>query len=444
MRIHLLCDQKWRDLPNLTALKLALEKAGHRVLLSTTKDAMPMIGAFRPHCVVLNHLFATRNQRQAAQLKSNGIGVVILPTEGAARPELRPLIEGEFADFSGMDMHLAWSEIAAQGLRGRWNLDAEAVPALGCSRFDFYTPRFAAAITPRDAFCRQHGLDPARQIVTWATAFNQAERHCDAASLNYFVQEAEDNGYATCYRRIGIDPTTVPQLQAQERNASTTAFLALVAALPDVQFVIRPHPAESRDFYQRELEARGVRNVRFCRQDYIWNVLNASSVHLHRHCTTAVEAWMWDKPTIEMAFAAPVALAWPDREAGSDTASSADGLINLVRGYLAGGAIAADRRDYRRAYIHAWFGPADGRRCDTAALLIEQFLQQRVTAVRWRAAVKTPVRQVATAVVRYALGLRPNDSLRRPGSAGARDLLDKQITRHDVRAYGRLIAPAMG
>src|SRR5262249_19784061 len=145
------------------------------VLLSTTKDAAAMIQVFRPHCVVLNNLFATRNQRLAVALMQSGVGVVILPTEGAARPELRPLIAGEFADFSGMDLHLAWSEASAEDLRRRWNRDAQAVPVIGCTRFDFYTSRFRSAITPRDEFCRQHDLDPDRPIVTWATVYNHAE-----------------------------------------------------------------------------------------------------------------------------------------------------------------------------------------------------------------------------------------------------------------------------
>jgi surface carbohydrate biosynthesis protein len=444
MRIHLLCDQKWRDLPNLTAVKIALERCGHRVLLSTTKDAAAMIQVFRPHCVVLNNLFATRNQRLAVALMQSGVGVVILPTEGAARPELRPLIAGEFADFSGMDLHLAWSEASAEDLRRRWNRDAQAVPVIGCTRFDFYTSRFRSAITPRDEFCRQHDLDPDRPIVTWATVYNHAEEGNTPEVLARYMAEIEDNGLAACYRRLGLVPQRIPSMQAVERREATAAFMQLAAAMPQVQFVVRPHPAERRAFYLEYFSGRNAGNMRFCPQDYIWNVLNASDVHLHRQCTTAIEAWMWRKPTIEMAFATTPELAWPDREAGSDVASTTDELISHVERYLKGDRVDQERHKYRAAYVHSWFGPADGNRCDAAAKAIDAFLAARRVKVSLSLGREgVPARQSVTAMVRYAVGMRPTDSLRPGGARGkVRDVQDKQITRDDVRDYSRLIAPA--
>ena len=239
MRIHLLCDQKWRDLPNLAAVKIALERCGHRVLLSTTKDAAAMIRVFRPHCVVLNHLFATRNQRLAVALKQSGVGVVILPTEGAARPELRPLIAGEFADFSGMDLHLAWSEASAEDSAPPLESRCAGGSGHRLHAFRFLHARFRSAITPRDEFCRQQDLDPDRPIITWATAYNHAEMGNTPEVLARYMAEIEDNGFAACYRRIGLVPQRIPSMQAVERREATAAFMQLAAAMPQVQFVIR-------------------------------------------------------------------------------------------------------------------------------------------------------------------------------------------------------------
>jgi len=447
MRIQLLCDQKWRDLPNITALKLALEARGHRVLVNTIKDAAAMMVAFRPDCVVFNHILSPYAQKLAKALQASNVAVVVLPTEGAMRPERRTIAEGEFVDAWPADLYLAWSANGAQAVRKRWSLDETSVQAIGCTRLDFYTPRFRSAVASREAFCRELGLDPARPVVTWASAYGFSEVDRDPKTHAKFLRETGDKGIAECYRRAGIDPTIIPAMQTEGRAASAAAFAALAAARPQIQFVLRPHPNENRGFYRTLIEENRLRNVRFCPEGYIWDVLNTSDVHLHRHCTTAIEAWMWDKPTIEMGMDRMQHLQWPDREAASDIATNAEELIAIVDRYLGGAKVSETMREYRRNYLHTWFGPADGQRCVKAAEAIDAMLARRgrrrnvLTPLR---GIEVPPRQVAAAVMRYALGHKPNQPLRRRLAADVFDPRDKQITRNDVRAYSRLVAPAIG
>ncbi|CAN0341359.1 unnamed protein product, partial [Phaeothamnion confervicola] len=327
MRIHLVCDQKWRDLPGLAALRLALEARGHSALISSTKDIHAMIRLYRPDCVVMNHLFSPANQHIAASLRAAGIAVAILPTEGAVRPELRGLGNGEFSAQWPLDLYLAWSEEAAAGVRAQWGYDETKVQTVGCARLDFYTPAFESAVTTRAAFCEAYGLRADRPIVTWATAYAYAEVLTEERFRAQFIEESAVNGMAESYRRIGFSPLQLPESHAQGRRASAEAFFALSRARPDWQFVIRPHPLERRGFYLEEMEKLGRPNVIFAPQDYIWNILRSSDLHLHRQCTTAVEAWMWDKPTIELGMDRAEGLDWADREVGSDRANTAEELI---------------------------------------------------------------------------------------------------------------------
>jgi len=447
MRIHLLCDQKWRDLPNLTVIKLRLEALGHRVLLSTTKDAVPMLNAFRPDCVIFNHLFTPFNQAVARALRASGGAVVVLPTEGAARPELQPINEGQFADFQPMDLYLAWNEITAKGIRDRWGFDTSAVRTLGCSRVDFYSPNFRAIVTPRTGFCRQHDINPDRPIVTWATTYHLARAAENEAAYRKFESESRVNGHAACCRRVGIDPVELPAIHAQGRRAAADAFFALAAERSQFQFIIRPHPAESHEFYLMQIAKRNLKNVRFCPRDFIWNILNASDIHLHRQCTTAIEAWMWDKPTIEMGMDYDARLRWPEREAGSDFVTTTRDLIGAVDQYAAGARVDAGKRAYRNDYIKRWFGTLDGCRCSETAEAIDDMLRARGRRRRYLTplgGLRASPRQVVSAVVRYALGMRPNESLMRRELPNKIDPQDKQISRNDVRAYSRLVAPALG
>ena len=445
MRIQLLCDQKWRDLPNVTAIKVALEAQGHRVLVSTIKDFVSILSVFRPDCVVFNHVLSTFGQNIARSLRASQVAVAVLPTEGAMRPERLTIAEGEFVEDWPVDLYLAWSEPAAAAVRKRWNLDQSVVPAIGCTRLDFYAPRFRCAITPREEFLGQHDLDPARKVVTWASAYGFAEVENDLHEHAKFLRETREKGISECYRRAGIDPAEIPRMQAQGRQACAKAFVELAAARPDVQFILHPHPNENRQFYLSFIAMRNLKNIRFCPQDYIWNMLNISDIHLHRHCTTAIEAWMWDKPTVEMAMDPMRKLEWTEREAASDVARNVEELIAIVDRYLEGGNVTELMRAYRREYIHKWFGPADGERCRSAAQAIDALLQRlgrRRTALTPLNGISVAPRQVAASILRYGLAMKPNQPLRWPKSAGAIDPRDKQITRKDVRAYSRLIAPA--
>ena len=325
-------------------------------------------------------------------------------------------------------------------------MNEKTVPVIGCTRFDFYTDRFRATIMPREMFCQQHNFDPSRKIVTWATAFGYAGIQRDPARLKRFLSEAELNGLSQCYRRIGIEPSRVPEMHEAARDASSRAFVALAKARPDVQFILRPHPVDDRNYFRRLIDENALKNTRFCPQDYIWNILAASDVHLHRQCTTAVEAWMWDKPTIEMDMENIAEWRWSDREMGSDTAHDKHELIELVDGYLSGSSVDGDVLSYRKSYVEKWFGPQDGRRCAAAADAIDQLLVGR-SRTRRRfdpiAGIESTSRAVVSAVLRHMLGKLPNESILRSVPATQLDPMDKMVTRRDVKAYKSLIAAAV-
>ena len=449
MRIHLLCDHKWRDMPNLTALKFGLEQLRHQVLLSNTKDAHAMIKAFRPECIVLNHLFSDANRTIARLMRAAGAIVVVLPTEGAVRPEFVPLAEGEFSDYSLADLHLAWGQSAAENIRRRWGFDSEAVPVAGCNRFDFYHPNFASMVDSRIEFCLKYGLDSARPIIAWATQYGYAHLDGKRGTLEFarWQREFDDVGASVCYRRIGVDPNDIPTFHASERQMSARAFFALAKALPEAQFLIKPHPIEELDFFRRVIDLSACSNVRFCPANYIWNVLNASDIQLHRQCTTAIESWMSKRPTIEMDMAFGIGLSWGERERGSDIATTPEELIALVREYLSGRQLSAEFLDYRSDYIERWFGPQDGFRCNETAKLLHRFLEKRGHRRRYFQAIEglntTSVKSIG-AVLRYRLNRLPDEPFFRPMPEKKGSIsFDKQITRSDVTAYAARLKRVM-
>ena len=444
MRIQLLCDHKWRDLPNLAVTKVRLQQLGHHVLISTTKDALPVIHWFRPDCVVINHLFSPENVALCRGLRARGVATVLLPTEGAVHPALAPLGEGEYSDFSVVDRFLAWGEEAAGPIRRRWGFDKRTAPVVGFPRLDFYHRRFGSVVTPRETFLRAMNLDPARPVVTWATQFSYAHLGRSPELMAKYKREQADFGIRESYLRIGLDPDSIPEIHARGQEAGARAVIALAKAIPRAQVIIRPHPTEDRNYYRTLIREHGVDSIAFCPQDYIWNVLNASDVHIHRHCTTAVEGWMWNKPTVELALDPVPQLAWPGREAGSDTADTPEALIEIVRANLSGQGISPVREAARQTHIATLMGPVDGRRSIQAADEIHELLQERGRRRRYFQGLPFPqtVRTTLGSATRYALSRRPDHAFFRP-SAPSTGPEDKLISRQDVRRYEALVAPAV-
>jgi hypothetical protein len=443
--VQLLCDHKWRDLPNLVATKIALEELGHRVIMTSTKDVLPAVAAFSPDCVVFNHLRGDLYRNLALDLRRQGSKVVLLPTEGTTHPFGLPLMSGRQNHYDVADLILNWSDEVSGLIKSEWNLDDQIVQTAGCTRFDFYDARFRGVVTSRDAFCSRYGLDASRPIVTVATKYVFAHLAEPSPLRDKFLRESENFGLRQFYGGLGVELGDVPRLEAEGREAAQKSFFGLAASMPEVQFVLKPHPSENREYYRARIQELGLSNFHFCPRDYIWNVLNASDVHLHRYCTTAVEAWMWNKPTIELGMDHVPELAWPEREQGSDVARSARDLTDLVSGYLKQERDTRHLQHYRKHYIHRWFGPADGTRCASVAGSIDKLMRQSDANRPRRLSLKASARSQIAAVGRFVLGRKAGESLFGPKAvAGLSGPEDKVITRLDVSSYQRSLQRASG
>ncbi|MCZ8312834.1 MAG: hypothetical protein O9320_18460 [Magnetospirillum sp.] len=451
MKIILVCDHKWRDLPPLAAIKLHLERRGCKVWIYAVRDALAMIPMIAPDCVVLNHFWGDRYQNLARQLRAEGTVVVVLPTEGAGRPIFHEVDRGDVTDYSLVDRLYSWGRRNSDAMLARGAISPGNLVTSGCPRTDFYRAPLMGAVTKREVFAAEHGFNPAKPILTWATQFPHAVvRQDQAEQWQIYCRSMVDFGVDQCFKTIGVDFRILPEYHRNLRDKSTEVFFKFARANPNLQLVLKPHPNEDRAYYEAGIADAGVSNVRFCRVDYMWNVLHSTDILLHRHCTTAVEAWLWNRPTIEFATIPDEFMAWPEREAGSHVARDLTELQDLVEQFLAGYRIEPQTRALREQYIRDWFGEPDGRRCEEIAIDLAALTRARAR----RAARVFPgaaLRPVAAAriLARLALSLPPNASLRTHAMRSilgtyhksAESRLNKEITRRDVRAYEDQLKP---
>jgi hypothetical protein len=275
------------------------------------------------------------------------------------------------------------------------------------------------------------------------------------AQRDNFLKECTEIGIRDCYSRIGVDVEQIPEILSNGRQAAFGAFLEVARALPKVQFLIKPHPAEDQSYYASRIKEVGIRNIRLIPAEMIWDVLNSTDVLLHRQCTTAVEAWIRDLPTIEMTMTRDRALVWPEIEAGSDIAGSSGELLMLIEKHLALRDISASRHVIRQDFIAQHFMAADGRRTAETASAIDQYLRENVSrrASFFRLAKSmNGVRNAAKAGLRYWLDVPPGQSLKKHmrGKALLKRPIEpsqvnsKQITRLEVEQAVRKLAPHVG
>ncbi|MDA0786865.1 MAG: hypothetical protein O3B37_11320 [Proteobacteria bacterium] len=455
MKVLLYCDHRWRDLPPLCAVKLHLERLGHRALIVAAREARAMIPAFRPDCVVLNHFWGKSYNDLAITLREAGIAIVVLSTEGAGRPIFHEMDRGDVADFSLIDRLYTWGRRITAPMIAHGTITPDRVMTSGCPRFDFYRKPFMGAVKSRAAFAAEYGLALDRPIITWATQFPHAAVARDNPQLrNEYCAAMTDFGVDRCFEAIGVDYTELPVYHAALRDASSEIFFRFAREHPECQFILKPHPNEKRSYYEERIAGFSGSNVSFCPQDYIWNVLHASDILLHRHCTTAVEAWLWDKPTIELAAIPDDFMAWPEREAGSHVARTYDDMAGLIGDFLGGREIEAGRKAAREAYIEEWFGTPDGRRCEDVARDIDTILKARGPsrkAVR-RDSLGVGTRDIARVLAQQALDLPANVSVwsgLRHRLTSAQDIRDgnpgaqKYIVRSDVASYMGAMRPLL-
>ncbi len=110
----------------------------------------------------------------------------------------------------------------------------------------------------------------------------------------------------------------------------------LARAFPEITIVLRPHPAESHDVWRQA--AQGCSNVAVVHEGNVQPWLLATEVLVHNGCTTAVEAFLLDKPAITYK---PIVSERFDRhlpDALSLLAGTIDDLIDHVGPYAEGSA----------------------------------------------------------------------------------------------------------
>jgi len=385
-RVLIDVNHKWRDLPGLAAIKVWLEANYNcEVLLvpsSLVEQALPL---FKPHIACMPHIRGKGRYNIAKQAKQMGSLIAVLPPEG------RPYSEGEtyweaggYTDLSPVDLHFVWNKVMYDAMVKYKTLPPERIKIAGNYRFDYYEYPLQTLVPSRETFLQKYGLNPNQPLVTLATSFTLVR--FKNKNQDFLLKDHSDLGITKIpYRK---DPIAEIKYEIRFANRTLSALSRVVEAFSEVNFIIKPHPNEGHEIYHKfisDMKKQGRENVTLISQEYIWTLLNATDVHLHRLCTTGIEAWFFKKPSLDLDLVPPpdyfdeTAMRGSAYEAmeGCDVVKCEEELIETIKAYINGRSIPSNQLAAREAYIKKWFYVVDGQRTKIYADEIKKLLDDR-------------------------------------------------------------------
>jgi len=229
---------------------------------------------------------------------------------------------------------------------------AEKLIITGNPRWDFLRPELRK-IYAEDADRLKNKLGRILLINTNIGGLNSAKKSYEA-NIKGLVRDGRID------LRREEDRTFVNAGRAwEEANLAAIAPLArrLVEEFPDHTIVLRPHPTEKIETYEKLL--RGEKRVKILREGPAAVWLLASELLIHTSCTTATEAFALDQPSI--CFQTSPSLMHNYFLSGdlSEIANSEDAVVNKAKEIL-GGAVDKDAKIKQSLVFNNFFAAQSG------------------------------------------------------------------------------------
>ena len=247
-----------------------------------------------------------------------------------------------------VDRFFAWGDVQRDDILRKAPEAAAKIRVTGHPRFDLLRPDLRAVYDREvDEIRRRFG-----RYILVATNFSR---------YNHFM--GEDFGLKVLQRRGTVATDQQVAFLHHWRDYIGVLYRAFVAvipvlrrAFPDHAIVVRPHPSEDHERWRREVA--GLANVAVAFEGSAAPWIAGCEVLLHNSCTTGVEAYLLDRPTVAFRPVTDAVLDSHLPHALSQQAATEDELVARVTAALSGDLAApAGASTEARRYIAA----VDGR-----------------------------------------------------------------------------------
>lgn len=350
-RFLLVVPYRARDLEGHALVAYYLERLfGHEVVCANGYSIPKKLLRFAPDALVLDHLNWDFKRMEASRAREMGMRVAVLPTEGfflndeAVEQQARTVA----AAAKYVDLYLCWGDRFRRALKRIAGMTDRQAVTVGCVRNDFFAEPFLGTASTREDFARRWGLDPSKPIILWAT------------NTTYFARDPRKI-IQRYVRKGGLTEAEVRQFldaEAQQFEQGWRVVNELARRHPDWNLLIKIHPAEQPGPYVRR--ARSGRNIRLAFNAPIRDFLVHCDVLLQRNCTTATEAWMFNKPVLQLEIGKYAFQPEELYRDGCHMVDSVEEACSAVEAYIEGAPISQRQQRAREAFLAETFYRIDG------------------------------------------------------------------------------------
>lgn len=356
------------QLPMCVLLKHYLERDfGCRVILTTAhypgRTLEDLIPALKPDLVVPSKAGQVPQVQRVIETHRSlfstppkiGFFLGDPPAYGPFETQYRHVLLGKSVDWSQVSFYFCLNDFLRQDLLTSTNVPPDRVHSAGVPRFDFYFPPLNWLIVPRERLLLKYGLDPKKRTISIASTSTNLprDRLPGGEFIDLGVWYEHGQGQKIRMNDIMKDTEAV-------REALLSQAMTLARTRSDWQVIVRPHPNEDAKFLEDTVRSWELPNVAVMTPEYVWDVLNAADLHIHRYCTTGFEAWLLNKPTIDFRPTDYAREGYPDYAPGNVRCDFPKELPHLVEDLLGSDGWKERLTAQRRKILDAWF-QADGQ-----------------------------------------------------------------------------------
>jgi surface carbohydrate biosynthesis protein len=364
-RICLIVDNPLRDLEGLALVGWHLAMAGHEVYLVPMYDQASEVFALQPDVVVVNYARSTNRVRMATYARA-GIFVCVLDTEGGVVDSLEDYASSVLRNGTSelIDLMLVWGPLQREAFIRFSGIPKDRIELVGCPRMDFCSPPWVEALPQLDDIDK-----PMVLINTNFSLINPRFSRNVRAELATTLAAGFSNWNKGYIDRLASETSTAMQ-------GVIAASGEIARRMPDIHFVLRPHPFEDPTLYERTLERLPNLEVRLQGSVITW--INRSEAVLHLNCGTAIETVLMNKPAISLEWLNTEALIAnaPFPRQISHHASSIDDVADFLRwGKPSASANGGGAEKLRM--VKDWFENGDGQAAKRASDAIGRRAQLR-------------------------------------------------------------------
>jgi len=344
-RVALIVDHPQRDLAGVVLTAFELCQRGVTCYLVPLNLQERETWALAPDFVLLNYA-RIGNERFARQLTEARIPFGVLDTEGGVWPEEDTYLNLFWRDAALLrELRCAcmWGPHLGNLVVERGILSHGQVTITGCPRFDFYHP------TWRPVWNGTAELAAPRILVNT----NFSMRNPRFATVEQNVAQARSYGSSDASIRSYLDA----ERQAIDGMIALTQDLA--RDYPESEIVVRPHPFENPEIYERRFA--GLKRVSVDNSQPVQPEICRAAVVIQRSCTTGLEAALAGVPTLSPQWV-PAPALMPVAEMVSVPCDSYSELRTELDAIFSGYyQVSARLRQAVESVTHDWFLSTDGQ-----------------------------------------------------------------------------------